>query len=418
MNPLSALKNRGRVLAGGLLLAMVTTAVAFTAPSAAAASLSSTAPARAGHSAAGEHPAAQNPPGTISWSAVGATPKGPNGHYQFVYCNIKPGTVIKDWVELYNRGTAQAAFLTYGADATGTTLQSSLIYLQVSQKSKDLGTWVSFYASPTQPTAPQGSFVMPGGHGIIEPFTVTVPRNATPGDHTGGLMVQVSVPQKNAKGQQVIVYSRIALPILLRVIGPLHSGLQVQSISTGFSNSINPFGPSSAGISYSVTNTGNVRMSGTQLLKVTGAFGMSATVKPPQLPTILPGDSVRVSATVGGLYPAGPFTANVTVSPAWPRSTLSVPSLALTTAASSASFFAVPWALLGFIVLLAGASFGIWRFLQWRSRSRAADMAAVADQVRQETERRLLGSAKATAAAPSSASASGDATTPGQGEAE
>jgi hypothetical protein len=417
VNRLSALKNRGRVLAGGLLLAMVTTA-ALTAPPATAAPVSPAAPSGAGHPAAVEHPGAQTPPGGITWSAVGATPKGANGRYQFVYPNIKPGTVIKDWVELFNRGNGQAAFLTYGADATGTTLQSSLIYLEVGKKSRDIGSWVSFYASRTQPTAAQGSFVMPGGNGIIEPFTITVPRNATPGDHTGGLMVQVSVPQTNAKGQQVIVYSRIALPILMRVIGPLHAGLQVQSVSTGFNNSINPFGSSSASISYSVTNTGNVRMSGTQVLKVAGVFGMSATINPLHLPTILPGDSVRISATAAGLYPAGPFTATVTVKPAWPRSSVPVQNLALTTTTSSASFFAVPWSLLGFILLLAGAGFGALRFLRWRSRVRAADMAAVADQVRKETERRLLGSAKTTAGTPSSASASSGDPAEGQGEAE
>jgi hypothetical protein len=414
---LSALKNRGRVLAGGLLLAMVTSAVAFAAPSATAAPLSSAAPSRAGHPAAGEHAVATNPPGSISWSAVGATSKGANGRYQFVYSNIKPGTVIKDWIELYNRGSGQAAFLTYGADATGTAPQGSLVYLEVGKKSRDIGSWVTFYASPTQPTAPQGSFVMAGGNGVIEPFTITVPRNVTPGDHTGGLMVQVSVPQKNAKGQQVIVYSRIALPILLRVVGPLHAGLQVSSISTGFGTSVNPFGASSATISYSVTNTGNVRMSGTQLLKVSGAFGMSGTITPPRLPTILPGDSVRVSTTVGGLYPAGPFTATVNVQPVWPHSTVPVSGLALLAASSSASFFAVPWALLVFILLLAGASFGIWRFLRWRSRARAADMAAVADQARRETERRLLGSAKTAAGTPGSGPAAADATD-GSGEAE
>ena len=37
---------------------------------------------------------------------------------------------------------------------------------------------------------------------------------AAPGDHTGGVIVQVGVPTVNAKGQRVTIYSRIVLPIL------------------------------------------------------------------------------------------------------------------------------------------------------------------------------------------------------------
>ena len=69
------------------------------------------------------------------------------------------------------------------------------------------------------------------------------------------------------------------MPLELRVPGALRAGLQVQSISTGFSDPLNPFGTGSATVSYTVTNTGNVRQSGTHAVKVTGPFGQSATVQ-------------------------------------------------------------------------------------------------------------------------------------------
>jgi hypothetical protein len=350
---------------------------------------------------------------------VGATPKGPDGRYEFVYNNIKPGTVIKDWVELFNRSTQTAAFGVYAVDATGTTLRNSLVYDQVNQKPKDIGTWETFYASTAAPNAPQASFVMGGGHGVIEPFTVTVPTYATPGDHTGGIVVQVGVPIVNAQGQRVTIYSRIALPIELRVTGPLKEGVQIQSISTSFNDPINPFGAGSATISYSVANTGNVKISGTQLVKVSGIFG-SSSATPPHLPTILPGDSVRVTTTLGGLYPAGPYTAKVTVTPTWPKAAPPT-SLTLFVVNDSASFFAFPWALTVLIVLLAGLGYGTWRFLRWRVRQRAADFAAVAEAARKDAERRLLGKA-ATAStaktASTTATTTGDATpgSPGEGE--
>ncbi len=324
------------------------------------------------------------PPGQIIFSAVGATPKGPNGRYEFVYNGIKPGTTIKDWVELFNRSTQTAAFEVYGVDATGTTLSNSLIFDQASQKPKDIGTWETFYASTTQANATQASFVMGSGNGIIEPFTIKVPSFATPGDHTGGLVVQVGVPTVDSKGHRITIYSRIALPIEVRVTGPLKEGVQVQSISTSFNDSVNPFGTGSATISYSVANTGNVRISGTQLVHASGIFGGSS-VKPPKLPTILPGDSVRVTARTGGLYPAGPFTAKVTVTPSWPKSAPPV-NLALPVVTDSASFFAFPWALIVLILLLAGLGYGTYRFLRWRVRQRAALMAAVAAAARADAE--------------------------------
>ena len=399
---LPALKYRGRVLAGGLLL---TTAAAIAAIAAPAASAAPFAPATSAASAASLAPATPvsgDSSGPIVFSAVGATPKGANGRYEFVYTNIKPGSVIHDWVELFNRSSQTAGFEVYGVDATGTTLGGSYTFDTPSQKPKDIGTWETFYASPTEPTEVQASFVMGGGHGIIEPFTITVPQTAPPGDHTGGLIVQVSTVTTNSKNERVTIYSRIVLPIEIRVTGPLTAGLQVSSVSTSVRNSLNPFGTTSASISYTVANLGNTRLRANQVVQVTGLFG-GTTIKPPHLPTILPGDSLRVTQTVAGLYPLGPFTAKVTVTPTWPSAASAAPGLTLKTVNSSASFFALPWALIVIILLLAGLGYGTYRFLRWRVRERAADMAAVAEAARKDAERRLSGKTASAAKVPAAA---------------
>src|SRR6202035_3543583 len=99
-------------------------------------------------------------------------------------------------------------------------------------------------------------------------------------------------------------------------------------------------------------------------------------------PTILPGDSIRVTQTVRRLYPLGPFTAKVTVTPTWPPSSPPA-NVKLTAVTSSASFFGLPWALIVLILLLAGLGYGTFRFLRWRVRERAADMAGVGAAARQ-----------------------------------
>ena len=117
--------------------------------------------------------------------------------------------------------------------------------------------------------------------------------------------------QEELRGRPVVQNYRIVVPIELRVPGALHAALQVQSISTGFSDPFNPFG-SRLGHGFLHGRQHRQRPAErAQAVTVTGPFGQAATVHPPQLQTILPGDSIRVSVALSGLFPVGPMTANV-----------------------------------------------------------------------------------------------------------
>jgi len=397
--PLSRI--RGRIWAGSLLLATIVGASVTVGPAAVAAPLSAAAPSQAVRQAGGGsgNGGVQS---QVSWSILPATAKGPDStRTLFTYGTVKPGSTIIDHVEIANRSKQGASFSIYATDATGTTLSNALTLLPVGKKPVDIGAWTTFPGG-----AAQLSTVIPGGKAIIVPFTIAVPRLATPGDHTGGMIAQVAIPHKNSAGEVVEEYQRIAVPMELRVSGALRAGVQVQSISAGFSDSINPFGNGSATISYTVANTGNVRQTGTQVVTVTGPFGQAETVRPPKLPTVLPGDSVRVTVTVGGLYPAGPMSARVTVTPGWPPLTAPLSQSAPRTS-GSASLFAMPWSVVGLIVLLAAIGVGLRQWLRWRRREHRAEIAAAAAKARRETERRLLGSKSAAAGRTAPATGSG-----------
>jgi len=343
-------------------------------------------PAAAGATTQLAASAAGTPSGQVSWSVVPATPKGPdNSRIQFSYGVVKAGSSIVDHVEIENRSSQSAAFSIYATDASGTSPQGALLLLGSGQKSTDIGAWVNFPGG-----AKQLSTIIAGKSGIVQAFTLKVPPQATPGDHTGAIVAAVGVMRKNSSGQAVVENYRVAVPLELRVPGALHAGIQVKSISTGFSDPLNPFGTGSAVVSYTMTNTGNVRQSATPTVKVTGPFGQSATVHPAKLPNILPGDSVRVTANVPGLFPAGPMTAHVSATPGWPKGTIPLAKLAADVA-NSASLFAFPWSLLGLILLLVAIGVGIWYFLRWRRRLHRAELKAVDTRARRETERRLLG---------------------------
>ena len=375
----------GRIWAGCLLVAAVIGALAA-GPAASAAPAAPSAAATAGATTQLAASAAGTPSGLVTWSVVPATSKGPDPNRQaFSYSVVTAGSSIQDHVEIVNRSSQSAAFSVYATDASGTSAQGALLLLGSSQKSTDIGAWSSFAGG-----AKQLSTIIPGKSAIIVAFTLKVPAQATPGDHTGAMVGAVSVTRKNAAGENVIENFRIAVPLELRIPGALRSGLQVQSISTGFSDPLNPFGTGSATVSYTMTNTGNVRQSAIPAVTVTGPFGQSQTVHPAKLPLILPGDSVRVSVIVPGLFPAGPMTAHVSAVAGYPKGTIPL-AHAAPEATANASLFAFPWTLLGLILLLAAIGVATWFYLRWRGRLRRAELASVAARASRETERRLLG---------------------------
>jgi hypothetical protein len=219
---------------------------------------------------------------------------------------------------------------------------------------------------------------------VNEPITLTVPANATPGDHVGGVVASVS---EALQGGKFAREDRVGVAMYLRVAGPLHPALSVESASTnGFHGTANPFGGGSTTVSYTVHNTGNVRLSGNQEVTVTGLFGIPlATVRPATLQQVLPGDSVRVVAHLTGVFPAGPLDVHVKVTPAEvPGSPhLTVP---LAAGAYTVSMWATPWSQLGLLILLVAAAFGVRWWLRGRRRRRSDLLAAAVEQGRREAQ--------------------------------
>jgi hypothetical protein len=389
----AAAHRRRRVLTGGLLLATITAGAALAGPAA----LASPSPSPSPHSSKPAAPAGRHqlaPKGQVRWSLVPASATTPYpGRLKFTYTNVKPGSKISDHVAIFNYSRQAASFEIYGTDATGTTASDELLLMPATQQPKDIGAWVSF------PHTSKISVIIPADHGVIEPFTITVPRHATPGDHTGGLAAAVGTEVLNSKGQGVSKAYRIAIPLEVRIAGPLHAGLQVESISAGFNNPVNPVGKGSATVTYVVHNTGNIRLDGSQSVRVTGPFGMTASIAPKLIATVLPGDSVQFTAKTRGLYPAGPLTAHVQVKPAAPAGepALTAP---MALVSGTASLFAVPWAAILVILMLAGGAVGLVHALRYRRRRMQEVVNAVAENIRRETEQRLLGGQNTSAGTP------------------
>ncbi|WP_326551734.1 WxL protein peptidoglycan domain-containing protein [Micromonospora sp. NBC_01813] len=324
------------------------------------AALSGAAPAAAQPASPAPTAAQQAPAGTgaVTWAVQPSGPDGPTGRNYFVH-DLAPGAEITDYVGISNLGDRDQTFTVYGTDGFLTD-DGAFALLPADQPATDVGTWIHF---------DQQEYAIPAGERLDIPFRLVVPANATPGDHTGGVIGSVAQLRTDANGQQINVDQRVAARIYLRVDGPVRPAISVESMSIAYDNPVNPLGDGDAVVTYQVRNTGNIRIGGTGAVLLDGPFGWNlARTDPVDLPELLPGSVFTVTERITGVPPALRLTGTVDLAPV-------TVDEALPPVTRTASVWAPPWLLLAAIVALAGW-LGVRR---WRSRRRSAPPASPAD---------------------------------------
>jgi len=284
-----------------------------------------------------------------------ASAKGPDGRGSFYYA-ASPGAVLQDNVAVQNISSAPLTLDFYTADVV-VGANSSADLPPKAEAPKDAGTWITLDI-PGRPS----TITVPARTSVVVPIIVRVPADASPGDHGAGIIVSLSSDARTDKGDLVKVDQRVAVRAQFRVSGTLLPKLEVEDIHASFEQTRNPFGRGDATVTYTVHNTGNVRLAGHQRVEVVGLLRASAAADPvPDLPTLLPGASVSVTAHVPSVWPQFTSTADVHIDPTAVTGDAD-PQLGLIDA--STRFWTLPVALLVLIVLLliGGAL--------WRRRSR------------------------------------------------
>jgi hypothetical protein len=287
------------------------------------------------------------------------------------------GGVITDEVAVINLSTIPLTLNLYAADAVNGT-DGSLGIQPSSAEPTGSATWVTL-KTPTG----QGYVVVPPRSRVYVPFTVRIPADAEVGDHLAGIVAS-TVAAGQAPGDRatdVELEQRLALRLGTRVAGQLAPGLTVENVSASYAGSLNPFGAGSATVTYTVRNTGNVRLAGTQEVRVDGGFGFTAASTPLEdLPLLLPGGSATLTVPVEGVQALGLMSAVVTVVPlgaAGDANTEAEPATGRT------SFWAMPWLLVA-LLLAVVVLLGWW----WRRRRALRDELRAAAP---RTERDLVG---------------------------
>ncbi|MFJ3666880.1 WxL protein peptidoglycan domain-containing protein [Streptomyces sp. NPDC090106] len=238
--------------------------------------------------------------------------------------DARPGTVIHDSVRVSNLSTEPLSFQVYGADAYNTPRDGGLAYRQAGEAQRDIGAWVQLGTN---------ALVIPERRAADIPFTVTVPKDATPGTHTGGIVALDNALRDAGttdSGVDVSIQRAIAVRLELTVAGPLTPGLSVSGVRLDHIADSVPFRSGRAVVRYTVTNTGNTPVEGTAAVDVTGLFGRAIAARTRDLPLVLPGQHTELTLDIGRAPPLDLLTAKVTVSgTGTPATTARVQRLAL-----------------------------------------------------------------------------------------
>jgi len=286
----------------------------------------------------------------------------------FIY-DAEPGQVIHDQVELINNTAIPKPLYLYGADASLANNGGGFALSSREDPVHDVGAWIALPV--TQYT------VAPESVAIV-PVIFTVPTDASPGDHTGGVVGEELPPPRTAtKGANILTVHRVAARVYFRVAGPLRPVLSLQTVHLKKGAPVIPYvtGKESVEVTFIVADTGNTRVQLDSVeLSMSALLGGTVDVstlarasvghpQPAALPDqLLPGTQVTFRKSFSGLPAIDRLTAHVAVTGQDPISNSPID------VKGSKPYWAVPWWLLLAIAVLAVA---IWWWRRWRRRKAA-----------------------------------------------
>ncbi|MFD7875713.1 WxL protein peptidoglycan domain-containing protein [Streptomyces sp. NPDC059766] len=284
-----------------------------------------------------------------SWSVYPASPAAAARPY--FYVSADPGQTIEDKVVVANRTGAPLTFRLYAADAYNTARDGGFAVRTLKERMRGVGAW----AKPARDRV-----TVPAHGSVTVPVTLTVPRDAEPGDHPGAIVALDERVDAGSGSLAVGVQRAVGARVYLRVSGPALPAISVEDVRISHHQPLVPgLGAGTATISYTLRNTGNVTLGPKVQLTVRGLFGRTLLSRAPtRIPAeLLPGQRVRLSEPWHG-------------SPQFDRGEVTLTASAQGTRESaSASFLALPWLLVA-VVFVAGVAGGVLLVRVRRGRAR------------------------------------------------
>lgn len=288
------------------------------------------------------------------WWVQPAAKKGDAGQRQYFVLEGRPGSTLWDDLAITNNTDKNLTFDVFGADAYNTPKDGQFALRGYGTAMTDVGAWV---------TTAFPSVSVPAHTATVVPVTITIPANATPGDHVGGVSARDTRPEGEQQQGDVVVdiMKIVSARLYLHVDGYAVGGLTVSGLRVSAASPFPAYLSNSSGtVQATITNTGNLLQTPRAHLHATGLFGalIDRTV---QLPQILPGQSVDFSQDWKDVPPfeIGTLHLDVTDGSAAPP----------VTSSASESLAMIPWYSLLVLVLMAAVLIVGARFRRRRTRN-------------------------------------------------
>ncbi|WP_351236991.1 DUF916 domain-containing protein [Streptomyces sp. NPDC002133] len=267
-------------------------------------------------------------------SALGSRP--------YFYLFATPGTTLTDRVTVSNKTAAPLTFRLYAADAYNTERDGGFAVRTRKERQHGVGAW----AKPERDRV-----TVPARSSVTVPYTLTVPETAEPGDHPGAVVaLDERVAAGSGESVAVGIQRAVGARIYLRVNGPTMAALSVEDVRYAPDRPLVPgTGESSALISYTLHNRGNVTLNPKVALRAEGLFGRTLLARDlPKIPSeLLPRQKIRLTERWAGAPQLD-----------WGEVTLTA-SARDVRESSAVSFFALPWLVAG-VLSAAGAGTAVW----------------------------------------------------------
>ena len=211
-----------------------------------------------------------------------------------------------------NHDTAAYPVFAYAADGL-TSDHSGEYYSDRNTPLQKAGLWVKVGES---------SLTVPASTTVRVPFTISVPADATPGDHLAAVVFEAQSPSSDTNAVGVAAIYRAAMPLVITVPGPASfhlalSGAQIQARE----------GIHTSTILVAMSNDGRLKGKSTMSVHLSGPGGYDQTEPAPdcsshgdgrfcgQLDYVLPGDTIHYPFPWFDDLQAGDYT--ITVTAAW-----------------------------------------------------------------------------------------------------
>ncbi|GGS44800.1 WxL protein peptidoglycan domain-containing protein [Streptomyces cinerochromogenes] len=265
--------------------------------------------------------------------------------------SAEPGQTLTDKVAVRNRTARPLTFRLYAADAYNTARDGGFAVRTRNEPMRGVGAW----ARPAK-----SRITVPGHRTLTVPFTLRVPDGAGPGDHPGAIVALDERVDHGSGSLALGVQRAVGARVYLRVGGPTLPALSVGDLRVSHHQPLVPgLGDSTATVSYTLRNTGNVTLHPKAELTARGLFGRTLldrelTRVPAEL---LPGQRVRLTESWRG-------------APQFDRADVTLTASAQDSRESaSAGFLALPWLPVA-LVSAAGALTGVLLVRARRARAR------------------------------------------------